>query len=201
MQKIKGKLDFLVTLALIVCVLMCGILVFQQISGKQPSLFGYRMYHVITGSMEPAIETGGNVIVKEVKETELNPGDIITFCSKDVAIYGHANTHRILRIETDEQGRTCYVTKGDANPIEDEEIVYFDEIYGKVVYSTNAIKWFTLFFGFVRTKEGFFTVIVFPLMFVTYLYVKDFIAQVNQVIRANVEEELKEEAKNEEKTD
>lgn len=201
MSKIKEKLDFVVTLGLILCVGLCGILVFQQLTGRQPSLFGYRMYHVITGSMEPTIETGGNVIVKSVDEDELSVGDIITFQSKEAAIYGHANTHRILRIEMDEQNRRVYVTKGDANPVEDEEIVYYDEIYGKVVYSTNAIKWFSLFFDFVRTKEGFFTVIVFPLMFATYLYVKDFINQVNQMIRTNVEQEIKEEMSNEENTD
>lgn len=194
MEKIKKRLDFLVTIILVVCILISGILIFQMIRGEKPSLFGYRIFHIVTGSMEPTLEIGGNVVIRAVDPETLEVGDIITFQSKEAQIYGQANTHRIAEIHQGEDG-IYFVTKGDANPREDILHVYASDIYGKVVFYTNAGKWFSLFFEFLHTKAGFVTVIILPLMLATYFFVKDFVKQVNETIREQALKELEEEQK------
>lgn len=193
MEKIKKRLDFLVTCVLVICVLVSGILMFQLVRGETPSLFGYRVLHIVTGSMEPTLEIGGNVIIKSVDPATLEVGDIITFQSRDAQIYGQANTHRIIEIHQGEDGNLSFVTKGDANPREDILQVAASDVYGKVVFYTNAIKWFSMFFDFLHTRAGFVTVIILPLMLVTYFYVKDFVRQVNETIKEQALKELEEE--------
>lgn len=193
MEKIKKRLDFLVTVILVVCILISGILIFQIVRGETPSLFGYRILHIVTGSMEPTLEIGGNVVIKAVDPATLEVGDIITFESKEAQIYGQANTHRILEIHQGEDGKLQFVTKGDANPREDILKVPASDIYGKVVFYTNASKWFSLFFDFIHTKAGFVTVIILPIMLATYFYVRDFVKQVNEAIKEQALKELEEE--------
>ena len=192
MESIKKKLDFLLTIILVVCVLVTGMLIFQMAKGENPSLFGYRIFHIVTGSMEPTLEIGGNVVVKKVDPQELKVGDIITFQSKDLQIYGQANTHRIVEIQQGEEG-ICFVTKGDANAREDILQVHEADIYGKVLFYTQAVKWFSLFMEFIHTKAGFVTVIILPLMLATYFFVKDFVKEVNETIRKQQLEELEQE--------
>ena len=42
-------------------------------------------------------------------------------------------THRIKAITKDSDGNACYVTKGDANPIEDEVCAKYKNVIGKVI--------------------------------------------------------------------
>ena len=67
----------------------------SRITGNQPSIMGNQLMLVLSGSMEPKIETGSVVGVRSIEDkTSLNKGDIITFYSpiqKDKII-----THRIV---------------------------------------------------------------------------------------------------------
>lgn len=85
-------------------------------------LFGYSCLKVITGSMEPEIKAGENVLIKKCKDYKI--GDIITYITKDLEII----THRII---SKEEG--LYYTKGDANNVEDSEPILDNQIYGKVI--------------------------------------------------------------------
>ncbi len=190
MAKIKKIIGIAVTVVLVVSILICMILGIQIIQGKQPSLLGYSFYHVLSGSMEPTIDTNANVVVKKVDTDTLEVGDIITFSSRDEAIYGSANTHRIVEITTDEEGATCYITQGDANPVADANYVYPEDVYGKVVYYTSAVYWITVFLKFMQTVPGFITTIIMPLLIVGYFFMKDFKESVNELIRAQAEEQL-----------
>lgn len=189
---LKRNIGRIVTVLLVFTMAVCGWLIWQTATGKRATIFGYHIYHVVTGSMEPVIEAGGNVIVRQTDPNELKEGDIITFSSRDAAIYGQPNTHRILSIETDESGQISFVTKGDANPMPDAVRVRPEDVYGKVVYYTSAIRWISLFFQFLHTRMGFMTAIVFPLMLVTYFYVRDFARSVKEVMEEQAREELQE---------
>ena len=90
------------------------------------NLFGYQAYIITSNSMEPEINNGDVVIVRQCKEEDLNINDIITF-DKD----GRINTHRITNI-INEEGKVKYITKGDNNSIEDQEKIEFSNIKGKM---------------------------------------------------------------------
>ena len=190
MAKIKKIVGIAITVLLVVSVSICLILGIQVMQGKQPSLLGYHFYHVLSGSMEPTIDTNANVVVKKVDTDTLVVGDIITFSSRDTAIYGKANTHRIIEITTDENGATCYITQGDANPVADSYYVYPEDVYGKVVFYTSAVYWITVYFKFVQTLPGFITSIMMPLLIVGYFFIRDFKKSIQDLIEAQAEIEV-----------
>lgn len=92
-----------------------------------PRFFGYHIYSVVSGSMEPAIPTGSLVYIKEAEPEEIAEGDVIAF-------YGAADaasiiTHRVLenRVVMGE-----FITKGDANQTPDMNPVPYVRLIGKV---------------------------------------------------------------------
>ena len=86
-----------------------------------PSYFGYTMFEVASGSMEPTLYIN-DVILVNVTQNDLKEGDIIAFQGDDVVI-----THRILFID----GNTITV-KGDKNNTIDKPIDR-SQVIGKVV--------------------------------------------------------------------
>ena len=94
---------------------------------KTPSIFGIKTFCIISGSMEPNIKIN-DVVIKEVPQEELKIGDIISF-----VVDGETITHRINNIEITQKGEIKYITKGDANNIEDEDKITFEDIEGKYI--------------------------------------------------------------------
>jgi len=183
-NSIEKKLNALLTVVVIICAVVCLSLCVQTIQGKQASIFGFRIYHILTGSMEPTIATGTNVIVHRVDPDTLEKDDIITFVSHDSAIYGSANTHRIYSIEKDENGEKYFVTKGDANKITDSVYVYPEDVIGKVVFHMQSAV-FSNIWGFLKTPPGFITAIGMPLCLVCWLVMKDFQKEVSDIRKEN----------------
>ena len=100
-------------------------------TGYEPK---FSIYTIATGSMVPNINVFDAVINMRVDEPEdLKVGDVITFRSSSPQSPNLTITHRIKAITTDENGNACYVTKGDANPIEDETCARFNNVIGKVI--------------------------------------------------------------------
>ena len=90
-----------------------------------PRILGYQAYHVLSGSMEPAIPTGSLVYVRSVDPIDLEKEDIIAFYQGDSVIM-----HRVVK---NKKMDGLIVTKGDANPTEDFGEVPYAEVSGKVV--------------------------------------------------------------------
>lgn len=116
--------------------------------GNRFGLFGYEIKIVQSGSMEPAIQTGGLVAI--VPSAHYAVGDVITF-GPDTATQV-PTTHRIVATETSPLGRTLYTTKGDANEEADPKVVRENEIIGKVVASVPYVGYLL---EFARTPWGY----------------------------------------------
>jgi len=82
-----------------------------------PFLFPYRVYTVLSGSMEPTIPIGAQVVVLKVNAADIRVGDIITFDRPSNP--GVLITHRVIQIEPDGKGGTQWITKGDHNSVPD----------------------------------------------------------------------------------
>ena len=94
----------------------------NRVSGITPSLFGYTIQRVSSGSMEPELKVGDVILSKNVEDVmTLEIGDIITF--KGGEQFGNQNvTHRVV-VPPHTEGNTVYLqTKGDANEIADGQI-------------------------------------------------------------------------------
>ena len=134
-------------------------------AGKAPSVLGFSVLQVQTGSMEPEIPIGGIVITRKVKPASLKVGDIISFYSNDVKISGKINTHRIVEISDSESGEKIFRTKGDANPADDEAAVFEVDLVGKVIFNIGTVG--SSFLGVLRNPKIIFIFIVLPLIFIT----------------------------------
>lgn len=98
-----------------------------------PRLWGYGIYTVMSGSMEPAIHVGDVIYIREVPFEELQVGDVITYRAQEgTAVV----THRVSAIQKEAQ---LLQTKGDANDMEDAVWIRADAVLGRVEYSVRAL--------------------------------------------------------------
>ena len=91
-----------------------------------PRLFGFEMYGILTGSMEPVCPVGSLVYVKSEEPKEIKSGDIITFLKGNAIV----TTHRVVENDVNKKE---LITKGDANNTNDIKPVTYDQVKGKVV--------------------------------------------------------------------
>ncbi len=98
-----------------IILLLATNLVFVQIAkskGELPSILGFHLFVVESGSMEPTFHIGSVLLCREPKNSRnLKVNDVVTFWN----LSGHIVTHRIIEIIPDESGKISYRTKGD-NP-------------------------------------------------------------------------------------
>lgn len=103
-------------------VLFTVLLIFTAGAFSLPRLFGYEVYAVVSGSMEPQYLTGSIIFTKAVFPEQIQEGDCITYLYGDSTV-----THRVLIINGTED---VFITKGDANNAADPP-VSFDRLVGK----------------------------------------------------------------------
>lgn len=134
MKLIKGILDLVMTVWILMGILL-----------SVPRLWGFQIYAVTSGSMEPQIQVGDAIYVKTVPFMELCKGDVITFSRND----GKTTvTHRIERIN---QKYGMIQTKGDANEQSDSSWVTEETVLGKVYYKISGLGYVALL---VSTLSG-----------------------------------------------
>nr|WP_289038087.1 signal peptidase I [uncultured Allobacillus sp.] len=131
-KKLANWIGTVIMTLLVAIVLLVGFAIMQVKDDPQgaPSLFGYTLMNVLTGSMEPEIAPGDIVLITEAKSSQLQQNDVITFRDSENTIV----THRINEVIS-ENGETVYQTKGDANNTVDEELITTDQIIGSVAFT------------------------------------------------------------------
>ena len=92
-----------------------------------PRFFGYEVYNVVSGSMEPAIMTGSLVYIKTTEPAQIEEGDVIAFYSPNnpEAVI----THRVVE---NQSASKEFITKGDANATEDPTPIPYTHLIGSV---------------------------------------------------------------------
>ena len=99
-----------------------------------PRLAGYRLYTVVSGSMEPEIPVGSLVFVHDAAPEDMVEGDVIAF-------YGAVDSSAVIthRVLSNSITMGQFITKGDANEEQDVNPVPYDNFIGKVVYTFPSI--------------------------------------------------------------
>lgn len=122
LKKIWTMIKIIVAFILCAALVINLYLIWAQLSNKSslPKILGFAEVIVISGSMQPAIEAGDLIIIKEQKKYEKN--DIVTYRENQNLI-----THRVIEANPSE-----VVTKGDANNTSDKPVLLSD-IEGKVI--------------------------------------------------------------------
>ena len=142
---IKNVIDWVINGILVILTILVGYYFIQVaiIKTPTPSLLGYSYYYVETGSMEDYISIGDVIIVKKTNDYEVD--DVITFIQVGDKI---VTTHRVMEVHD-----SYYITKGDANNIEDKQEVYNNEVVGEVIHIIKDggafVKWLSQENGFM----------------------------------------------------
>ncbi len=126
-QKVSNWLIILASIILVPLLLINIWIIIQANLNKElvPSVFGYKPFMVLSGSMETEIYQGDLIITKQINPETLDEGDIIAFRDSD----GTVTTHRIIDI-VEKNEETFFITKGDNNDSQDQNLVAFDEVEG-----------------------------------------------------------------------
>ena len=108
------------TILLVVLIVAC-------IPFTLPKILNYQAYTVISGSMEPEIETGSLVYIGKVKPQDVQAEDVIAF-------YGGRDSNAIIthRVVENRVIMGEFITKGDANQTNDMNPVSYEELIGRV---------------------------------------------------------------------
>jgi signal peptidase len=140
-----------IKLTLIVLIIL-PIAVFTLLTSKSSYIAGVRSMVVLSGSMEPHISTGSVVYIKP--EKSYRSGDVVTFNTDS----GMTVTHRIVGEKIEDDG-TKFITKGDANAVNDTEVISHSQITGKTLFSLPYIGYVV---NFLKTPKGFLLAIIIP---------------------------------------
>ena len=121
-----------------------------------PLAFGGRPLVVLSGSMEPALETGDVVVVKRIGPQDARVGDVVTYRNPD----GDRVTHRVRSVR--ERGpRFELVTKGDANNASERWTMEADGELSRALYRVPLAG---RLLARTSSREGKLVLIVAPLL-------------------------------------
>ncbi len=168
MKKLKNNKVFkIVKIILNVVIVLFAILFLlvvclQRFSDNKLSLFNYRIFTVISGSMEPKYEIGDVLIAKEVEPSKIKEGDAVSYLGNSGSFKNRVITHEVIDIEQDADGKYIFHTKGIANPAEDP-IVYEDQLLGIIVYKSIIL---SFIYKIVATPIGLFLLVVLPILYI-----------------------------------
>lgn len=145
---------FIVTFVILVTVMIMTVT--MRINGETPSIFGYSIFRVSSGSMEPQLQIGDVILMKECDPMELKKGDIITYKGVYGEMAGKAVTHRVVK-EPFKKGNDYYIqTKGDASQVVDYD-VNINNVMGKL---ERELPFFSWLYGIFITPFGLLIIII-----------------------------------------
>jgi signal peptidase I len=164
--KIKNALKIIENIFLYIILTITIILIIftssSRFKGQQPSIFGYKIYEVQSGSMTPTINMGSLIIVKEINPKDIKTNDIITYKGSTQSLV----THRVVDIQKKKEFN--FVTKGDANTTPDPLVVRGEDVFGKVIFSIPIIGYIL---NFLKTNI-YFIISIILLIILTFIYIK-----------------------------
>lgn len=142
MKKTKEKSKKNIGLAIILIMVVIALfIVIRAVVFHKNDIIGYRMFIIMSGSMEPDINLYDCVITKE--KDEYNIDDVIAFEEE-----GNITVHRIIdKSKSENEDKNFYKTKGDANNTEDMWNVNEEEVKGSVVLKIPKLGKIIIFLG------------------------------------------------------
>lgn len=145
--------NFITGIMMVLLIGVASLVVVTKASGGEPQLFGYQLKTVLSGSMEPGIQTGSIIAVKLAEDkTGFKEGDVITFMEEDILI-----THRIIEV-VHSGDSVLYRTKGDNNNAADMDPVQSVNVVAQ--YNGFTLPYAGYFINFTQSKNGAFLLLI-----------------------------------------
>lgn len=129
----KKKISIKTVLGAVLCIIFIPVIIINLIlifstylhPDEMPGVFGIKPVIVLSGSMEPEIMTGDLIFLHNTDTSDLKEGDVVCYL-----LSGKSVTHRITKVTTGEDGQPRFITRGDANDVEDRLAVKAEQIQG-----------------------------------------------------------------------
>jgi signal peptidase I len=163
MKKVKKWTSNIITgILFAVLIFMVVVVVSSKASGGEPEAFGYQLKTVLSGSMEPGIQTGSIIAVKPGGDmTRFEKGDVITFREEENMLV----THRVAEVIKNGD-QVMYRTKGDNNKTEDLNPVLSENVVAE--YTGVTVPYVGYFMDFTNSKNGAFLFIIPGILLLIY---------------------------------
>ena len=163
--KIKNAANVTLTVMIAVLVVFLGYIMICSARGRAVNVFGRYVLTVVTGSMEPSLHVGDYIIVSRTAADKLAEDDIISFYSEEDDIKGRIVTHRIVGRNSD----GCFITRGDANNINDYKPVRPDQILGRYEKKSRFFMWLN---SFADRRKLLMTAVIIPMALIALYEVR-----------------------------
>ena len=138
-----------------VLVVTSATVVVAKINGTNPSVLGYSIYRVSSGSMSPELEVGDVILGKAVDNPmDIKVGDVVTYKGRG-ELSGMLITHKVIVAPHEEDGILELQTQGIANEIPDTPI-NVDRVVSVVV---TKVGFLTIFYDYFFSPWGLLTVV------------------------------------------
>jgi signal peptidase I len=134
-----------------------------------PSLIGFQLEPVLSGSMEPTVHTGALIAIVKTDPTQIKVGDVIGFHATGIDT---PVCHRVIEITQTDSGYG-FITKGDANNDADPWVIAPKDLIGKVPFN---IAWFGFAAKFIKTPAGFIVLMGIPALAIIILEMKNLLS-------------------------
>lgn len=195
--KKKNWTGALTTAILVAASILCVYVVVQVLTQGYVNFFGYSIFRVVTGSMEPTIAPGALLISQEVPIEQIQVGDIICFRSREAGMLGKSITHRVISI-FENGGQLCLETRGDANPVADALPVLQSNLIGKVLIYTGQNNIFADIASFLTSGPGFMICVVLPCLWICGLMLQECVGNIRQELSDAMDEIIESDSQPEE---
>ena len=160
--------NILTVIGTLLCIILIPILIInctlivKSYTNKDtvPSFGSFLPMIVLTDSMYPEIKSGDLIICRQTDAEKIQVGDVV--CFFDPSGNGTSTvTHRVMEITTDENGGLAWITKGDANNVEDQAVVPAEKLVGiysfRIPGAGNAAM-------FMQTTQGLIICVILPIV-------------------------------------
>ena len=154
LKKLKYGIGILL---LVVFIISIFYILYIRINEEVPSFFGITISRVSSEDMEPEIDVGEVVILKDVDPSELRLGDVITYKADALDFEDRFVTHQISKEPYEVDGVYYFTTRGlKSDAVNDPEINEY-QLRGKLIYK---IPFAGTVYDFVTSWYGIVAVVV-----------------------------------------
>lgn len=154
------KIWNVISTTVVVVVVFCAIFLMGS------RLMGFRVFNVISGSMEPKYKIGDLIYVKSVDVNNIEVGDPITFVMNEDLVVA---THRVVKVDAENQH---FYTKGDANDVADASPVHFNNVIGVPQFRIPKLGYVS---DFIQNPPGMYITIAIGALLIIAVFVPDLV--------------------------
>lgn len=155
-KTLKIILNIAYQILIIMCVILTIIIVLQKVTNSNKTILGYRIFRVITGSMEPEYDIGQVVICKEVDSEDIKIGDDIVYLGQYGEYDGKIIMHEVTTIEREENNNLNFHAKGLHTASVEDPQIGTSQIFGVVKFKSEVL---TVLYGLATNIYSSFIII------------------------------------------